>query len=493
MGLKGASAFRLLVHPYRELDAHKTSKRPPNELESRLHKAAFTDAKNILTLDHAEILVSDNKARVDAYNWLLSVGLFKPLHDEKGKLVAFRAVTKSEIAATKDLTSDEKLVLDHISGARNEGIWTKTLKAKTNLHQNVVDRCLKSLVQKKLIKRVPAVNNKRIYMLEGLEPSAELTGGAWYIDGELDTGLIHHLSEACLKIIREMSFPKRHHGNDGAIYPISNCPKYPNAKDILKFIKKANITQVDLTIQDIEALLRVLTLDGEIEKLPAVRGIFWDVNAITDDDEEVDRKPGKKTKHQFDKDDPRSETRKRKKKRASKSSDSSSDEDEIDRKSRRKRSRMDIVDEPFDSDTENSKRARRSTVLFAEDSSSDGGESERKNQGRRKKSRRKHASSSDGGSSSGATNRNHGRNRKHQKRFPSPISTLLFDEIDEGLDHVYRAVRQERVPVGWTGTPCCLCPSFDFCKEGGPVNPRECVYYGDWVIDGSIAAVEDGV
>jgi hypothetical protein len=46
--------------------------------------------------------------------------------------------------------------------------------------------------------------NKKMYMLEGLEPSVELTGGAWYIDGELDTGLIHHLSEACLKVIREM-------------------------------------------------------------------------------------------------------------------------------------------------------------------------------------------------------------------------------------------------------------------------------------------------
>jgi DNA-directed RNA polymerase III subunit RPC6 len=68
----------------------------------------------------------------------------------------------------------------------------------------VVDRCLKSLVQKKLIKRIPAMNNKKIYMLEGLEPSVELTGGAWYIDGELDTGLIHHLTEACLKIVREM-------------------------------------------------------------------------------------------------------------------------------------------------------------------------------------------------------------------------------------------------------------------------------------------------
>ena len=37
------------------------------------------------------------------------------------------------------------------------GIWTKHLKAKTNLHQTVIDRCLKTLTQKRLIKRVPSV------------------------------------------------------------------------------------------------------------------------------------------------------------------------------------------------------------------------------------------------------------------------------------------------------------------------------------------------
>jgi hypothetical protein len=37
------------------------------------------------------------------------------------------------------------------------GIWTKHLKAKTELHQTVIDRCLKSLVQKQLIKSVKGV------------------------------------------------------------------------------------------------------------------------------------------------------------------------------------------------------------------------------------------------------------------------------------------------------------------------------------------------
>ena len=32
------------------------------------------------------------------------------------------------------------------------GIWTKHIKVKTELHQTVIDRCLKSLTQKKLVK-----------------------------------------------------------------------------------------------------------------------------------------------------------------------------------------------------------------------------------------------------------------------------------------------------------------------------------------------------
>lgn len=38
-----------------------------------------------------------------------------------------------------------------------KGIWTKHLKAKTELHQTVIDRCLKSLVQKQLVKSIKAV------------------------------------------------------------------------------------------------------------------------------------------------------------------------------------------------------------------------------------------------------------------------------------------------------------------------------------------------
>ncbi|OBZ66785.1 hypothetical protein A0H81_13260 [Grifola frondosa] len=53
--------------------------------------------------------------------------------------------------------------------------------------------------------------------------------------------------------------------------------------------------------------------------------------------------------------------------------------------------------------------------------------------------------------------------------------------------HVYRAVKQEKVAFGLSQTPCMRCPTFDFCSDKGPVNPKECTYYGDWLIAANVA------
>jgi hypothetical protein len=121
---------------------------------------------------------------------------------------------------TKGLTGEENLVLSHIKSSGNEGknplyikrsspgsltlgIWTKHLKSKTSLHQTIIDRCLKTLTQKRLIKRVQSVQHitRKIYMLEGLEPSSTLTGGPWYTDNELDAEFIRGLGEGCWRIV----------------------------------------------------------------------------------------------------------------------------------------------------------------------------------------------------------------------------------------------------------------------------------------------------
>lgn len=117
-------------------------------------------------------------------------------------------------------------------------------------------------------------------MLEGMEPSITLTGGPWYTDNELDTEFIQNLTEACYKFISDIvshllhlqhkfvtfiqSFPK---SRNGALYPISNPPKYPSAESIRNTLRKARLTETDLTVEHVEMLLNVLILDGKIEKV----------------------------------------------------------------------------------------------------------------------------------------------------------------------------------------------------------------------------------
>lgn len=63
------------------------------------------------------------------------------------------------------------------------GIWTKDLKHKSNLQQPQVAKILKTLESRKLVKSVKSVTsgNKKLYMLFELEPSREVTGGAWCV------------------------------------------------------------------------------------------------------------------------------------------------------------------------------------------------------------------------------------------------------------------------------------------------------------------------
>ena len=61
------------------------------------------------------------------------------------------------------------------------GIWTKDLRKRTGLSQPIVARAIKTLESRQLIKAVKSVNyaNRKYYMLFHMEPSQQVTGGAW--------------------------------------------------------------------------------------------------------------------------------------------------------------------------------------------------------------------------------------------------------------------------------------------------------------------------
>ncbi|KIJ16323.1 hypothetical protein PAXINDRAFT_168469 [Paxillus involutus ATCC 200175] len=489
------------------------SGRKLNVDELKLHQAALGANDKALTLKEAEKLIPDGAARTAAINFLLGTGMFKVM-TSAGGVSAFRAVMKKEMDVKKDMTGEEAMVLSHIQSSGNEGIWTKHLKAKTELHQTVIDRCLKSLVQKQLVKSIKAVRHptRKIYMLAHLDPSVELTGGPWYTDNELDTEFIKLLSTACLHYIRDRSFPKqsgkRSSQSQQRLYAIGAAPSYPSAPQIQHFLSKSKITETELGVEHVEMLLRVLELDGEIEKIPAFAASAWDAtvaseasDTVSGSEESDGERSSSKRRKQSSSKSKRKESSKRKRRRTEDSEEDSDSEDErIKIKKKKKRSRKDDDSDEQSSDAPKSKKRKRRSKKSDDSGSGEEEEEEEEVQNKKKrkgKSKKRDASSSEGSDSESQSESEDERPRSKSKskskssskkassskkvsvksqRSPSPDLNDTFT----GGAFVYRATRQERVVLGWSQAPCGRCPVFDFCRDKGPTNPQECVYYEEW-------------
>jgi len=332
----------------------------------------------------------------------------------------------------------------------------------------------------------------------------ELTGGPWYTDNELDTEFIKLLSTACLHYIRDRSFPKqsgkRSSQSQQRLYAIGAAPSYPSAQQIQHFLSKSKITETELGVEHVEMLLRVLELDGEVEKIPAFAASAWNSKAESDadpssgsEDSTEERSSSKKRKRGSSK-SKRKESGKRKRRRQEDSEDSDSDE-ERSSSSKKKRLRKDN-DSDVDTDVPKSKKKRKQKSRKDDDSDSDTSSEEEEIRKKRKKikgkSKKRDSSSSESSEEESddedERRRSKSNSRSSSKKAPTSKVSIKrrkspspdLNEIPVGSAFVYRAIRQERVALGWSQAPCGRCPVFDFCKDMGPTNARECVYYEEW-------------
>ncbi|KAJ1725107.1 34-kDa subunit of RNA polymerase III (C) [Coemansia erecta] len=199
---------------------------------------------------------------VNSINRLLQTGQLEMM--QTGRDLRYRAVTSGEQQRLATLSIDERLVYKHIENSKNEGIWVRILKQKTNLAQNVINRSLKGLEQKAMIKSIKSVKHptRKLYMLIDMVPSSEITGGPWYTDQEMDTDFIDTLGQQCYKFVYAHSFPR----GSTAIYS-ANHTGFPTASQIRRYIGENRITNVDLSVENIEELLSMLVYDGKIERI----------------------------------------------------------------------------------------------------------------------------------------------------------------------------------------------------------------------------------
>ncbi|KAJ1515541.1 34-kDa subunit of RNA polymerase III (C) [Coelomomyces lativittatus] len=167
-----------------------------------------------------------------------------------------------------ELENEEKLVYSFIKQVGTQGIWVRTLANRTNLHQSILNKALKKLEQRQLVKTVKSVKlgNKKLYMLYELEPSKEVTGGIWFSDQALDIDFVETIARTCLRYIQQHSFPP----DPLSIYPMT-YPGYPTLTRITHYISTCKVANVDLTTTDIQMVLNTLLFDGLIETMAPIR------------------------------------------------------------------------------------------------------------------------------------------------------------------------------------------------------------------------------
>ncbi|CEP61748.1 DNA-directed RNA polymerase III subunit C34 LALA0_S03e10066g [Lachancea lanzarotensis] len=183
----------------------------------------------------------------------------------------FQAVDIAEAKKKAAMTADEALVYSYIEASGREGIWTKTIKARTNLHTHVVLKCLKSLESQRYVKSVKSVKfpTRKIYMLYNLQPSIEVTGGPWFTDSELDVEFINSLLTIVWRFVAEKTYPNGFNNFTGAkeVLYASHVNNFASTNDILNFIISAKVANVELSTADIRSLCQVLVYDDKLEKV----------------------------------------------------------------------------------------------------------------------------------------------------------------------------------------------------------------------------------
>ena len=199
----------------------------------------------------------------------------------------------------KTLNDEERLVFSYIESSGRDGIWTRTIKMRTNLHQTLINRALKVLENKNFIKPIKSVKwpARKYYMLASLQPSEDVTGGPWFTDGVLDEEFIHQMSTWAEKYIRGRSWVysstktlgdkrakvtqaqaegaraqelKNHASKPkgGIMLPLPPGYKgYPTVPEITKELNASGISGVMMRESEMQTLLDVLCYDGRLMRV----------------------------------------------------------------------------------------------------------------------------------------------------------------------------------------------------------------------------------
>lgn len=201
----------------------------------------------------------DKAERLRALQELKAESKIKYVIDNKGALFYELEVEEQ---------SPEDLVLEVIKESGRNGIWVRDIRFKSKLPQVAVNKALKSLENRKVIRSVKSISNRKLYVLFELEPDESITGGACYDAGSIKEDVVKNLKSTCFQYLYdryEESYKKMIANIHSIDSDLSTVDIFVSAKDIEADFQKRNIFQ-DIKLADIEQILNILLYECKLNK-----------------------------------------------------------------------------------------------------------------------------------------------------------------------------------------------------------------------------------
>ncbi|GIQ82835.1 RNA polymerase Rpc34 [Kipferlia bialata] len=168
------------------------------------------------------------------------------------------------------LSGDIKRVYSAVVQAGHDGITVKEIRTATSLSQVIVSKALKGLESFQMVSQVRSVTqgSKKVYILMGLRPSAEITGGPWYQGSTFDEDLVERLVTKAQMCIAKTKM------NGASVAKVTSQ------------LQASGETTKALKPEDVARLLDAMVAEGLLERIQT-RGqnLYVCVSAMVGDDE----------------------------------------------------------------------------------------------------------------------------------------------------------------------------------------------------------------
>lgn len=218
------------------------------------------DERSSSTQNHAVTDIELRKVFGDQYtdlpviiNRLVKEGRVRLLQNAKQELM-YAPVSVEMAEKTKGLSTEHRMVLSEIEKSGNVGVWTRDIKHRTNIPQQVITKILRLLETRRLVKSVKSITNKnkKLYMLYDVVPSRDITGGPWYNDQEFDHGFIETVCHFVIQVIRKEGMS--------------------TVTTLTDRVRASGLSRVQLGLEEMTSILQVLVYDRKVELVRPVPG-----------------------------------------------------------------------------------------------------------------------------------------------------------------------------------------------------------------------------